>query len=120
MSKAIKVDELTIEGIVYVPKDSIEKTIVKFIDGTECAYKVGEKYLIRTVTMIQLGRVKQITGRSILLENACWVADTGRFSESLKDGTLKEVEMFASDAIVSFGAIVDATIWTNDLPTKTK
>ena len=118
----VNVNEIEINGIEYVKKDSVKlpPLTVKFLDGTECAYEIGEKYLIRTVTMIQLGLVKKITGRSIVLEQACWVADTGKFSTALRDGTLSEVEMFNSDVIVSFGAIVDATIWVNDLPTITK
>jgi len=118
MSK-VKVDELVIEGITYVPKGS-ENTKVIQLDGTECEYEIGKSYLVRTVTMIQLGRVKSITSRSLILEKACWVADTGRFSEALSTGELNEVEMFVNDVIVSFGGIIDATEWTNDLPTKTK
>ena len=116
-----KINEMDINGVIYVPKDSLlDTTKVIELDGSECAYKIGRCYLIRTVTMIQIGRIVQITSRSIVLEDACWVADTGRFSEALTTGELKEVEMFKNNVIVSFGCIVDATEWDNELPKKTK
>ena len=125
MSTDLEVNEMVLNNVTYVRKDSIkdqtaETTEVIHLDGTECAYEIGRKYMIRTVTMIQLGEVTKITGRSIVMKDACWVADTGRFSEALKTGVLKEVEMFAKPVIVSFGAIVDATEWGSELPTKTK
>lgn len=116
-----KIEELTIEGVTYIPKNSItESTKVIELNGQESPYVLGEKYLVRTVTMTQLGRLIMITDKELVLENACWVADTGRFSAALLTGELNEVEMFCSDVIVSRGAIVDATIWLHDLPIKTK
>jgi hypothetical protein len=74
-------------------------------------FKIGELYLIRTVTFTLAGKVKEVCGDFLVLENADWVADTGRFSESLKDqNNFSEVEPFLNDAIVALGAIVDATI----------
>lgn len=119
--KNVKVDELVIEGVTYVSKDSIQQeTKVINVDGTDCAYEIGKSYLIRTVTMIQIGRVKRITGRCLVLEGACWVADTGRFGRALSTGELNEVEMFTQDVNVHFGAMVDSQEWTHKLPTKTK
>jgi len=73
-------------------------------------FEIGKKYLIRTVTMIQTGMVKSIRGKFIVLEQAAWIADTGRFSEALEDQEkMKEVEPFKNDAIVNMDTIVDAT-----------
>lgn len=73
-------------------------------------FEVGKKYLIRTVTMIQTGMVKSIRGKFIVLEQAAWIADTGRFSEALEDQEkMKEVEPFKNDAIVNMDTIIDAT-----------
>ena len=66
--------------------------------------------------MIQLGKLKKVTDKELVLSEACWVADTGRFNEALEKGTLKEVEMFQRDVIVSRGGIIDATEWLTDLP----
>lgn len=117
----INTDSVFIGGIEYTPKSS-QQTLQKVIElnGEESLWEVGKNYLIRTVTMIQLGKLKRVTDKELLLSDACWVADTGRFSEALEKGTLKEVEMFQRDVIVNRGAIVDATEWLTDLPKTTK
>lgn len=83
-------------------------------------WEVGKCYLIRTVTMIQTGRLAAITEHELLLENAAWVADTGRFHDALKTGKLVEVEPFIGPAIIGRGAIVDATEWMHALPSDQK
>lgn len=79
-------------------------------------WKIGENYLIRTVTMIQVGRLESVGEHELLLSSAAWVADTDRFYTALKTGKLKEVEPFLNDVIVGRGSIVDACIWTHKLP----
>jgi hypothetical protein len=82
-------------------------------------FAVGETILIRTVTMIQLGRVVSITDDSFVLEDGGWVADTGRFGAMLEQGTLNEFEKAPSWILVARGAIVDVYPWTHPLPAKT-
>lgn len=73
-------------------------------------FVIGKKYLIRTVTMIQTGQLKEVKGNFLVLKDADWIADTGRFSEALNDQSkFNEVEPFKNDVIVSMGSIVDAT-----------
>ena len=79
-------------------------------------FKIGEKYLIRTVTHIQTGMVKEIIGDFLVLDDAAWIADTGRFHDALKTGKLNEVEPFMGGCIVSQNAIIDAAVWKHDLP----
>ena len=50
-------------------------------------FDIGEKYFIRTVTLYYTGRVKEIRGNFIRLENAAWIASTGRFSEALRESS---------------------------------
>jgi hypothetical protein len=83
-------------------------------------WEIGLSYLIRTVTMIQVGRLIAIYPAELLLESASWVADTGRFHDALTTGKLNEIEPFPDRAIVGRGAIVDAAIWPHDLPTAQK
>jgi len=114
-------NELEVNGVKYIRKDSIKfKEKIIELDGTESLWEIDKNYLIRTVTMIQLGKLKKVTDKELLLSEACWVADTGRFNESLKKGTLKEVEMFQRDVIVSRGGIIDATEWLLELPKESK
>lgn len=83
------------------------------------AYKdlVGGKFYFRTVTFHLTGEVKKIVGRFAYLKNAAWIADSGRFMEAIKDGTLKEVEP-VGDAFVNLDTVTDFFPWKHDLPTK--
>ena len=91
------------------------KEIQQLISGNkevnqDCPFEIGEMYLIRTVTFTLTGKIKSKTNQFIVLEQADWIADTGRFSESLENqDKFNEVEPFKNDAIVAKGAIVDAT-----------
>lgn len=74
-------------------------------------FLIGEKYLIRTVTMTLTGKLKSKSDKFLVLSDAAWIADTGRFSLALEDqDKFNEVEPFKNDAIVAVGAIVDATV----------
>ena len=79
-------------------------------------FEVGKSYLIRTVTLYSVGRVKSVYPGFLVLSDASWIADTGRYHDALKSASLHEVEPCVSDQIVSLGAIVDATEWTHKLP----
>ena len=84
-------------------------------------YEIGKNYLIRTVTMIQTGRLIAVTNQELVLEDVSWVADTGRFSEALSNGTLNEVEPFPDGkVIIGRGSIIDACEWKHSLPRKVK
>lgn len=84
-------------------------------------WQVGKPYLIRCVTNYVLGRLTQVTDHELVMEDASWVADTGRFAAALSSGTLKEVEVFPNGpVIVGRGAIIDAAIWGHALPRETK
>jgi hypothetical protein len=81
--------------------------------------ETGKKVFIRTVTYHMVGKIEGIKDGMIELSDASWIADSGRFSNALKEGTLNEVEP-VGDACVSIGAVVDAFPWNHDLPTKQK
>lgn len=86
---------------------------------TDTPFEVGEAYFIRTVTYHVVGRVKAVQGGFLVLDEASWVADSGRFSNAIKTGELTEVE-YAGRAIVSLGAIADAYPWLHETPKVTK
>jgi len=73
---------------------------------------IGKHYLIRTVTMTLVGKLTFVGPQELVLADAAWIADTGRFHDCLKDPeAINEAEPFVNDAIVGRGAIVDATQW---------
>ena len=72
-------------------------------------FVIGAKYLIRTVTMIQTGKLVRVTQQELVLTDAAWIADTGRFSDALKSGDFSEVEPFPTgDVIIGRGGLIDA------------
>lgn len=74
-------------------------------------YVVGKNYFVRTVTHYYTGRVVAIFPQEIVLEEAAWIPDSGRFTQAIKDGSLNEVEPFPADqqVIIGRGSIIDAT-----------
>jgi len=82
----------------------------------------GKKVFIRAVTHYYTGLLADVSmgsdGTWLHLEDAAWVADTGRFGEALASGKLSEVEPFPADCWVSAGAVVDVCEWSHDLPRK--
>jgi hypothetical protein len=72
-------------------------------------YRVGEDYLVRTVTMIYLGKLKAETRDSLVLEDCAWIPETSRWSEFVAGKKPKEMEPYMNDVKVYKGAILDAT-----------
>ena len=84
-------------------------------------WEVGKNYLVRTVTHIQTGQLVAVGPTELVLTNAAWIADTGRFTNALRDCTFKEVEPFPKDThvIIGRGALIDA-VQIEKLPTEQK
>ena len=80
---------------------------------------VGKKYFFRTVTYHLIGRVEKVTEKTIKLSDASWVADSGRFMNAIKVGTLNEVEPLG-DWYFERAALVDYGEWIHELPSKQK
>jgi hypothetical protein len=78
-------------------------------------FEVGHKLFIRTVTFHMLGEIVAVEGDWVELENASWVADSGRFGEAIKTGKLNEVE-YVGKAYVNLATATDALPWTHELP----
>lgn len=84
-------------------------------------FEIGENYLIRTVTMIDIGRLEWVGDKELVLSSAAWVAETDRWADCLREGKLKEVEPFPDgEVIIGRGSIIDAVIWTKKLPREQK
>jgi hypothetical protein len=76
-----------------------------------CPWIIGQNYHIRTVTHYWTGKLVGITDQELVLSNAAWIADTGRFADMFHDGP-DEVEPVDGQVIIGRGAIVDAQGWT--------
>jgi len=111
--RTIEISEETYEKI----KDQFGQELFK--DLTCLDDMIGEKWFFRTVTYHMVGRVTQKMGNFFVLEDASWVADSGRFMNAIKEGELDEVEPVGK-AILNIDAIVDAFPWKHQLPSEQK
>lgn len=84
------------------------------VEAVKHPFKIGANYFIRTVTHHHTGRLVEVTPTELVLENAAWIADSGRFADALKSCSFNEVEPFPSGrVIVGRGALVDAVEISN-------
>lgn len=88
----------------------------------ELFWAIGDKYLIRTVTFTYIGKLVGITDTDILLKDASWIPDTGRFHKTLLEGIneLVEIEPYPGEVIINRKAYSDASKWNHPLPKETK
>ena len=91
-------------------------TLMEMLDGLgksktcDHPWVIGKKYFIRTVTMHLTGELTSVTEKELVIKDAAWIADSGRFNEAIRDITkCSEVEPFDKPVIVGRGSIVDAT-----------
>ncbi len=90
------------------------------VNVNDSHWKIGGLYLIRTVTMAQTGRLVAVTEQELVLEDAAWIADLGRFADTVASGIFKEVEPFPDgQVIVGRSALIDA-VQIPKLPRKQK
>ena len=108
----INIDELTIAqcreiAALFQQGTPLPNPTAKASDDSH--WKIGSPYLIRTVTMIDTGRLVAVTDKELVLEDAAWIADTGRFAEAVAKAEFGEVEPFPEGrVIIGRGAIIDA------------
>ena len=76
---------------------------------------VGKNYHIRTVTHYWTGRLVEVTPQELVIEEAAWIASTGRFTDFFANGP-DEVEPVEGPVIIGRGAVVDAQEWIIALP----
>jgi len=103
-----KPGKLKIDDVEYVRKDSIQ-TAPEILSSEVGPWEIGKKYMIRTVTMIDTGVLVAVTPQELVLQDAAWIADTGRFAQAVKKCEFNEVEPFPDGrVIVGRGSIIDA------------
>ncbi len=78
--------------------------------------KIGTTYLIRTVTYHFIGKLRSVTDSDIVFDDACWLADSGRFAEALATGKVSECEAVPDGHIVGRAGIIDAAVWLHPTP----
>jgi len=108
--------ELSEETYLRIKEQLKDEEIVEI---NELKDMIGKKYLFRTVTHYHVGMVVKQFRDFLQLEDASWVADTGRFMQAIKDGGLQEVEPVGT-IFINLKALVDFMPWNHDLPKEQK
>ena len=80
----------------------------------------GKAVFIRCVTHYYTGRLAYVGRDQLVLDDAAWVADTGRFATALGTGALSEVEPYPGRVYIMLGSVVDVSEWKHPLPRETK
>jgi hypothetical protein len=109
MAKTLTISDETYELI----KEQLGKSTA--FEVNELDEFIGKKVFIRTVTYHLVGRVVKRIGQLFELQEASWVADSGRFMQAIKEGTLDEVEP-VGQCWVNIEALVDMYPWKHNLP----
>lgn len=93
-------------------------------EKNELPFEIGTAYLFRTITYHALGRVKSIVGKFLILEEAGWVADTGRYSDAcegrMMELTSSEFEPVMRPYIINSDHITDSVTYPYELPRAVK
>lgn len=111
----MKLDELTIGEV-----KQIASLLNKEQTTSPFPFEIGANYLIRTVTMIDTGKLVAVTPTELVIEDAAWIADTGRWQQALESVNFVEVEPYPKgQVIIGRGALIDA-VKINTLPRSQK
>jgi hypothetical protein len=112
----MNIDDLTVKEIKHI------QSLLKASPEGGHPYRIGKNYFIRTVTHHFTGKLIKVTAKELVLENAAWIADDGRFHEALTSGQLKEIEPFpdGAEVILGRGSLIDAVEWSHELPRAVK
>ena len=113
MSRTLEISDETYEKI----KEQLDAD--ELVDVSSLDDLVGKKFYIRTVTYHCTGEVTKRMGAFLELKDAAWIADSGRFSQAIKDGTLDEVEPVGT-MWVNLSSVVDFFPWKHKLPKEQK
>jgi len=104
--------------------DAVGKMMVKEVNtrySDDFPFKCGDKLFIRTVTHYFTGRLVQILHDFVVLEDVCWIGDTGRYGDWLAKGTGRELEPYPPGKVaIGRGAVIDISEWKHELPREQK
>lgn len=82
-------------------------------------FEIGAKYMVETVTKYYTGELAEIHFDWIVLVNAAWIPQTGRFNLLFRSGGVpEEVEPYPDNyrLRISIGSIVNVGDYPNELP----
>ena len=108
-----------IEGKITI-KEALIKVSKQSDNHLLATLYLNKNVFIRTATHYHTGKLISVADGFLMLENASWIADTGRFNNFLKNGNYKECEPFPSEVCVAIPAIIDICEWEHELPSEVR
>jgi len=115
----MNVEDLTIRQALQ-----IAEMFGKSAAQQSCPYDglIGEPIMVRTVTMIYVGRLVAVGERELTLIDVSWIPETGRWQQFIAHGAINECEPYPPGqlVLVGRGSILDVTAWTADIPSDQK
>ena len=70
-------------------------------------FKKGEQYFVQTATHYYAGTLADVNDNALLLTDAAWVADTGRFNQFMGGAKPFELEPCGpAPVLISLGAVI--------------
>jgi hypothetical protein len=88
------------------------------VKNRETPWEVGANYFIRTVTHHYTGKLVEVFTHELVLVDAAWIADDGRFAQAVAKTEFLEIEPYpdGAEVIIGRGAILDAVKISGALP----
>jgi hypothetical protein len=105
----MNIDNLTYGELKQIAAMFQPQTRAQTRAQSDTHWEIGRVYLIRTVTHIDTGRLVAVTPHELVVEDAAWIADTGRFADAIAKAEFGEVEPYPDGiVIIGRGALIDA------------
>lgn len=102
-------DVITLEGEIYIRKGSKEERKTAAVKNVQDhPYTIGKLWYVQTATSYYAGTLSAVTENELVLDDAAWVVDTGRFNEFMKGSKPKEIEPCNGPVVINRGAIISA------------
>jgi hypothetical protein len=109
--KTITVSDELCEKLMREQAETLDLTGLKDL--------IGKSFFFRTVTYHLTGKVKKVFGSFLVLEQAAWIPDSGRFMQTILEGNINECEPIGV-AIINLSTVTDFFPWKHSLPKEQK
>jgi hypothetical protein len=109
----MKIEELTIGQVREIQAlFPVGKAVEARLEQTANShpFNIGGNYFLRTVTHHLTGKLREVHPQELVLSDAAWIADDGRFADAVAKSEFNEVEPFPKDRLVIVGraSLIDA------------
>ena len=114
----MNINELTLGDIKQISQFlALPATLTNPTPTAHPLLKIGAKLEIRTVTLFYTGEVVHIDDQWITITSVGWIADEGRFTDTMKTGEFQEVEVLPDGELMTIG--IGSVISINRVPNNT-